>query len=51
MCPILRDDINHFRYLACLLINWYGLGKLADVEIVSFYKNSVNKDASSFKVN
>ena len=51
MCPILRDDINHFRYLACLLINWYGLGKLTDVEVVSFYKTSVDKDASSFKVN
>jgi len=51
MCLILRDDINHFRYLACLLINWYGLGELADVEVVSFYQTSIDKDTSSSKVN
>ena len=51
MCLILRNNINYFRYLACLLINWYGLGKLVDVKVVSFYKTSVDKDASSFKVN
>ena len=51
MCLILRNNINYFRYLACLLINWYELGKLADVKVVSFYKTSVDKDASSFKVN
>jgi len=51
MCLILRDDINHFRYLACLIINWYGLGQFADVKVVSFYKTSVDKDASNSRVN
>jgi len=51
MCLILRDDINHFKYLAYLIIDWYGLEQFSDVKVVSFYKTPVDKDASSSKVN